>query len=306
MNQSQIDNPYGAPKAALGTGESAEEFAAVKFWGASGRIGRAYYVSYGIVLPWLMLLGVAMVAGIFYAIFNALGLAKVGVGLAILVGGVGYIGLIVLNCMGALRRLHDVNASGWLLLLMFVPLVNLVLAIFLLFVPGTQGPNNYGARPQPAPTLIKVLAIGGFVLTFGVGGIGILAAIALPAYKDYTVRAKMSEVLLDAASCRMYVAEEYASGNTTAPTADGFGCGETSSQSSKYVAEKHADSNGRITVTMTGIDRDVNGKTITLTPLDASGAPMQWKSGQSQNVIEWRCAPGEGLPPKYLPASCRG
>lgn len=305
MNQSQIDNPYGAPKAALGTGESAEEFAAVKFWGASGRIRRAYYLFYGTVVPWLILIGIGMVAGIISVIFVALGLASVGGILVILLVAVGYLGFVVLHCMSGLRRLHDINASGWLLLLLILPLVNLVLLIALLFVPGTKGENKFGPRPQPAPTLIKVVAIGGFGLIFVVT-FGILAAIALPAYKDYTVRAKMSEVLLDAASCRMYVAEEYASGNTTAPTADGFGCGETSSQSSKYVAEKHADSNGRITVTMTGIDRDVNGKTITLTPLDASGAPMQWKSGQSQNVIEWRCAPGEGLPPKYLPASCRG
>jgi len=42
------------------------------------------------------------------------------------------------------RRLHDVNLSGWLTLLVFVPFVNLLLFLYLLFAPGTEGPNKYG------------------------------------------------------------------------------------------------------------------------------------------------------------------
>lgn len=45
-----------------------------------------------------------------------------------------------------IRRLHDVNQTGWFALLIFIPLVNLILALYLLFAPGTQGENNYGPQ----------------------------------------------------------------------------------------------------------------------------------------------------------------
>lgn len=43
-----------------------------------------------------------------------------------------------------IRRWHDMNKTGWLALLHFVPVVNLVTFLILLFAPGTQGPNDYG------------------------------------------------------------------------------------------------------------------------------------------------------------------
>jgi uncharacterized membrane protein YhaH (DUF805 family) len=45
------------------------------------------------------------------------------------------------------RRLHDTNRSGWWFLLMFVPLLNLVLLVFM-FLDGTAGTNDYGADPK--------------------------------------------------------------------------------------------------------------------------------------------------------------
>lgn len=46
------------------------------------------------------------------------------------------------------KRLHDLNKSGWLSLLVFVPLANVILSIVLLFKPGSRGINNYGEQPQ--------------------------------------------------------------------------------------------------------------------------------------------------------------
>jgi uncharacterized membrane protein YhaH (DUF805 family) len=48
-----------------------------------------------------------------------------------------------------IRRLHDLNKTGWFCLLNFVPFVSLLFHIYLLFFPGTAGENNYGAVPAP-------------------------------------------------------------------------------------------------------------------------------------------------------------
>src|SRR5947208_12765942 len=69
---------------------------------------------------------------------------------------------------------------------------------------------------QKGFTLIELMIV--------VAIIGILAAVALPAYQDYTIRAKMSEVILAMSSCRTSITEVYQSGPTTAPLADGWGC----------------------------------------------------------------------------------
>jgi len=87
---------------------------------------------------------------------------------------------------------------------------------------------------QKGFTLIELMIV--------VAIIGILAAVALPAYQDYTKRAKLSEVILAASACRTSVTEVYQSGSASqAPGADGWGC-ETGagtsnpSATSKYVA----------------------------------------------------------------------
>ena len=46
-----------------------------------------------------------------------------------------------------IRRLHDLNRSGWYYLVLFVPLVNVLFSLYLFFAPGTVGPNQYGADP---------------------------------------------------------------------------------------------------------------------------------------------------------------
>src|SRR5437588_1790609 len=75
--------------------------------------------------------------------------------------------------------------------------------------------------------------------------IGILAAVALPAYQDYTIRAKMSEVILAMSACRTSITEVYQSGPAIPPLADGWGCEIlTASQQTKYVNAVHTDVNG--------------------------------------------------------------
>ncbi len=136
--------------------------------------------------------------------------------------------------------------------------------------------------------------------------IGILAAVALPAYQDYTKRAKMSEVILAASSCRTTITEVYQSGSQSSVAAGGWGC-ESSGATSKYVAGIATDPNGKVTVTAQGIDAaKVDGKVVTLIPADATGAPLTY-SGSAVAVNRWICGgAGTTISLNYLPGSCRG
>src|SRR3954462_8500485 len=88
--------------------------------------------------------------------------------------------------------------------------------------------------------------------------IGILAAVALPAYQDYTVRAKMSEVILGLSACRTFITELYQTGGT--PTGvDNWGC---EGVKSKYVARLNPSNDGAITSTIQGISATVNTKKV--------------------------------------------
>ncbi len=154
---------------------------------------------------------------------------------------------------------------------------------------------------QKGFTLIELMIV--------VAIIGILAAVALPAYQDYTIRAKMSEVILAMSSCRTSVTEVYQSGPATLPVPDGWGCEIlTASQQTKYVNAVHTNANGGVLATVQGISSVVDTSVVTLVPLSSATVPAAITTG-SQTLFGWRCgAPGDGtsVSPKYLPGSCRG
>lgn len=142
--------------------------------------------------------------------------------------------------------------------------------------------------------------------------IGILAAVALPAYQDYTIRAKMSEVVLAASSCRTTISEVSQTGFATTPAANGFGCGESSTAVSQYVSAISTTAVGVIQVTVQGIDTAVNTQQVQLRPYtDAAGTNQavaaDFVRGTAKPIRAWKCGPvnAANLLPKYLPATCR-
>src|SRR5881394_2068677 len=131
---------------------------------------------------------------------------------------------------------------------------------------------------QKGFTLIELMIV--------VAIIGILAAVALPAYQDYTIRAKMSEVILALSACRTSITEVYQSGGSP-PASNGWGC-ESSSATSKYVNGISSNADGLVTATVQSISPSVDGTIVSLQPLSTTGGAT-WSANSGSGLFGWRC-----------------
>ena len=148
---------------------------------------------------------------------------------------------------------------------------------------------NIQHKAQQGFTLIELMIV--------IAIIGILAAIALPAYQDYTVRAKMSEPIAALSEAKSSVTE-YFSANNKVPI-DQAASGVKVTRSGKYLA----------TIVYTS-----SGSNPLLTALVRTGivpnntAPIILLSGttDTDGTVNWVCKPGAAMLGKYLPSTCRG
>ena len=154
---------------------------------------------------------------------------------------------------------------------------------------------------QKGFTLIELMIV--------VAIIGILAAVALPAYQDYTVRARVSEVILAASSCRTAITDTVAN-SPVASIPSAVMTDSCSVQATKMVKSGSADANGKITIV--GNEANIKGtvtttaNSISLVPY-ISGTAVDGTTDGGKTIQEWKCGPASAnaMPTKYLPGSCK-
>ena len=174
-----MENVYSAPRADLSTAPEDDDTYQPKIWALSGRLGRIRYLAYMNISMIILLFLIGILAAVLLPIF-----AKNDAdGFGVAVMGLLYVPILAVSFILAKRRLNDLNHSGWWGLLMIIPFLNILIGLYLVFGPGTAGTNRFGKQPNKNPTWL-------FLVIFVPIIIGILAAIALPAYQQYTEKAR--------------------------------------------------------------------------------------------------------------------
>jgi type IV pilus assembly protein PilA len=152
------------------------------------------------------------------------------------------------------------------------------------------------SRGQSGFTLIELM--------IAVAIIGLLASIGLGQYREYTRRAKLSEVILASSVCKTFITENYLS-MQSAPDPGTWGC-EANSAPSVYVGGVKTSADGVIRVTIRDLEPALNGQFVYMVPVRNDGVTaMRTSTDLGQGVSGWLCGSDSNVVRTALPSSCR-
>lgn len=290
-------NPYAAPQTNVTPSDrDVAEYGEIKLFSPHGRLGRVRYIGYSFGLGLLSWVVIGIVAAI---------AALIDQSLLFVVIGLGYIAILTVQFLLNIQRSHDMNVTGWLSLIWLLPL-----GIFVFwFVPGTRGENDYGKPPPPNTPLAIILTCLAPILV-----VGILAAIAIPAYQDYSIRAQVSEGLNLAAAPKVAVVETFQRYRT--PPADRADAGLSADATD--TAGLYVDSvdvvGGTIVVTYSAnANARIAGSALAIQPYVTPDDKVVWRCGGAappdgavaMDVGAITSAAATDIDPRYLPSACR-
>jgi uncharacterized membrane protein YhaH (DUF805 family) len=165
-------NQYAPPVAEVADRWISDEKPVMKLFSAQGRIGRLRYLAYttGATLLFYLVLGVAALLG------------EVATGILALLA---FVPALWFGIVSAVKRCHDCGYSGWMSLTVLIPLIGLIWFV----LPGDKAANRFGPPPPPNTWGVRLL---GLLLPL-IFLIGILAAVAIPAYQGYVTKARAAQ-----------------------------------------------------------------------------------------------------------------
>jgi len=174
-------NPYASPQTSDLARDSDAAPVNPPIFAFSGRLGRMRMFAYVFVTSLLAMPLAFLSMGLMFS-----GSAS---------GALLYFAVLIVSTVYSIslyvRRLHDLDQSGWWSLLFLVPLANIGLLIYMFFFRGSAGENRYGAPTTPNSGGVKATFIAGLVVMVA---LPFLAAISMPAYMDYVQRAQQAQM----------------------------------------------------------------------------------------------------------------
>lgn len=177
-------NPYQTPQSESDHFSDLSEYCNIDYLGARGRIGRVRTLLFGISQLMIVFIGGGLINALLSIVFVQLPSSNNYMVVAMAVGLMMYVGMFYVLFSNSIRRLHDLDYSGWFSLFLLVPVINIILALILLLWPGSRDRNRFGAPPPQ--NKIWMLPVALILLTLPI----LLVVSVVNTYNDYRARAE--------------------------------------------------------------------------------------------------------------------